>query len=305
MKTGRSWRQLARYVTARVVGLAALGGLTALGVGTFGTGPASGVKKAHVATPPVATSVDFAANLQIQLPAHYATAVQLKGDVDFTHHALDASISLPSSGLQPSKLAQGLLQQFGPLQIGAQWVGDHAFLTVPAKLAALLGGGHAFSYPVSSATAQKLDTVISQSAVAITYPDELLDTMDAPAAQHPAGRRTIGGVPVTGTKVTLTVAQLLKVVPGLSALMGNDLKSMAGVTIPVTMWVDAKGRLVKATMAASAKGSVASITGTLQFSHYNRTLDIAAPAAGSVKALSTSQQQLFSAEDPFESAGLS
>jgi hypothetical protein len=295
---GRVGGHLARYAATRAVGLTALGGLAALGLHAWGAGPAAGASTTPHKTPPVTTSADFAVNLHVSMPAQYALDLQSTGQADFVHHDVTLTLDLPTAGLHAPDIAKGVAPTTGLMALQVEWVNGVGYLTVPAALSALAGGATALSYAVPAATARKVNTAISQTAVAVTYAHILINTLAGNAAQHHVGTKTLGGKSVTGTEVDLTLSQLLKVVPGLTPEMTKDAKAMGATKIPVTIWVDRSGRLVQATMATT-KSSQAAISGTVTFSNFNAPVTIAAPAAGTVKPISKSELALLEAENPF------
>jgi hypothetical protein len=301
--------QLARHVATRTVGLAALSGLAALGLNSLATGTAAAAAaatstpKSTVRTPTVTTSVTFALNLHISLPKNNAITVRGTGQADFAHQSVTMAMDVATTGLHLSTTRKGAPKGGESLQIQGEWVGGTAYIKVPASLSSLDGGAQELSYAAPAAVARQLDTALSQSAVALTYAHILAGTLAAQETQHHMGTRTMSGVSATGTKIDLTLAQLLKVIPGLAPAMTNDAQKMADTEIPVTVWVDKEGRLVEATMAAPATSGFGSIIGTVRFSDYNAPVTITAPAAGTVKAVSKSELSLLESEIPFGTKG--
>jgi hypothetical protein len=213
------------------------------------------------------------------------------------------SINLTTAGLHSSEIGKGIPRSTGTLQLQGEWVGGTAYVKVPASLSSLAGGAQELSYAAPAATAHQVDTALSQTAVALTYAHILAGTLAAHEIQHRMGTRSMNGVSATGTKINLTLAQLLKVIPGLSPAMTADIAKMADTEIPVTVWVDRQGRLVQATMAAPVISGMGSITGTVKFSGYNAPVTITAPAAGTVKPVSKSELTLLESENPFGTKG--
>ncbi len=119
--------------------------------------------------------------------------------------------------------------------------------------------------------------------MSITYAKILLDELTAHETVHRLPGRTIGGVRVTGTRVGLTLSQLLKVVPGLAPTMAKGSATMAHESIPVTVWVDSQGRLIEVVMAPASGAT--SLHGTVRFSHYGAPATVTAPPAGAVKPI--------------------
>jgi hypothetical protein len=296
---GRDRRLLARYAATRVVGIAALGGLTTLGVGVFGTTTAEGAGQPAADSTAVATSVTFNVNLRIALPGQYATQMRARGKTDFVHQAVETSVTLPTVGLHASlPQSAGSLLGTKPLSLKAYWVNSHAYVSVPPSLSALVGDAQVLSIPVSAADARQVATAFTQSSVALTYSHLLLGELPGLPKQRHVAAKTINGVKATGTQVDLTVAELLKLVPGLAPAMTEDAKALALVSIPVTVWVDRTGRLVEVALAAT-NASTGSISGTVQFSNYNSPVHVSAPAPSTVKPAPAMVQQLLGSLDLF------
>jgi hypothetical protein len=135
-------------------------------------------------------------------------------------------------------------------------------------------------------------TALTQSAVALSYAKLLLDELTDHGTARRQGSRTIGGVPATGSKVDLTLAQVLKLVPELSPSMTKAATRLADQTIPSTVWVDRRGRLVEVDLAQS-KDAAARVTGTMRFSHYGAPAVAPVPVAATVKPIPRALQQLL------------
>lgn len=108
------------------------------------------------------------------------------------------------------------------------------------------------------------------------------------------GSRRIEGVLATGSKVQLTLPELLKLVRQLSPSMTKNVSSMADATIPATVWIDRQGRLVEVVLAAT-KGSPAWVTGTVRFSDYGAPANATPPPAATVKPITPALQRLLGA----------
>jgi hypothetical protein len=299
---GRNRRTLARYSATRVVGLTALCGLVALGLGALESGEAAVAALRTSTTPGVATSADFDIDLQLALPGHLVIALHGDGQADFATHDATMSVDLPSAGLHAAA-GQALTSADSPAQLDTRWVDGVVYLAVPTGLAALAGGATSLSYRVPTATARTVDTAMARSAVALTYARILVGTLTRKQAQHAVGTRTIDGVGVSGTQIDLTLSQLLKVIPGLAPAVARVAKALGSVKIPTTIWVDHAGRLIEATMAAGPSTSDGSLSGSVRFSHYNGPVTIAAPAPGTVHTMPKSVLALLKTEDPFGGAG--
>lgn len=278
------------HSTATRVGMGALGGMALLGLSSLGAGAASDQ------TATVTKTVSFAVNLRVETPGHYAVAWKADGQANFLHHAAQEFVTLPNIGLH----ANGILPGHKPVLMVAKWVGDKAYVTVPSSVSGLPGAPKALSVPVGTARSHQIDLALDQSAVALTYTKVLLNELADPKAQHAMGPRTIGGVPVSGTRVALTLAELLKVSPGLSPTMIGDLSMFGNESIPVTLWIDHHGRLVEASMGGGTNAHEASVTGVIEFSHYNDAVTITAPAAQSVAAMPASVSQMLSGLQLFD-----
>jgi hypothetical protein len=270
--------------------MGALGGIALLGLAPLGAGASSDQTAA------VTKTVSFAVNLRVEIPGHYAVSWKADGQANFLHHAAQEFVTLPTIGLH----ANGILPGHKPVQMVAKWVGDKAYVTVPSSVSKMPGTPKSLSVPVGAARAHEIDLALDQSAVALTYTKVLLNDLADPKAQHAVDPRTIGGVRVTGTRVALTLADLLKVSPGLSPTMIGDLSMFGNESIPVTLWIDHEGRLVEATMGGDTKAHQASVSGVIEFSHYNDAVTITAPAAQSVAAMPASVSQLLSGLQLFD-----
>jgi hypothetical protein len=299
-----------RNTVRRVLGRGTRCALGVLGLGTVVTVGAAGLAGAATTTldgagkvtPSVITSAHVEFALRIALPGHYVTEMRGNGAIDFTGSAATMTLEQPASGLHANALAKGThLPSSGQVVMKGEWVDGAAYLTLPASLAALVDGPTTFSYPVPAATASDITTALSQTAVAVSYAHILVGALGGRLVGS-AGRRTIHGVRVSGTEVDLTLSQLLKVVPALSPVLAASLTPMAHVEIPVTVWVDRKGRLVEATMSQPASARTG-ISGSVRFFEFDAPVTITTPTAGSVRSASKGELALVGAEDPLQGAG--
>ena len=297
--TGREWRPLARNTANRIAGLVALSGVVVLFVGATDTTVASAKTTAASASSPVTKSVSFSVDLRLQMPKEYAVAWHATGDANFANHQTEESITVPTTGLHPLVAhTSGVLPGTRSLVLGFEWVNGHAYLTVPPSLSAEVGG-EALALPLGASNAAKIDRALDQSAVALTYAKTLLTQLASGQPQHHVGTRTIDGVPTSGTRVDLTLAQLLKVNPGMSPTMVGDLSKFGGEMLPVTLWIDHQGRLREVTMASTGNSTVPSIRGTVMFFNYDAPVSVSAPPANKVKPFSTAILKLLSGLSPF------
>lgn len=293
---GRNRHLLPRYSATRVVGLTALCGLVALGLG--------GVEKAATATTPgVATSADFTVDLQLALPGHFVTTLQGDGRVDFADHDATMTVTVPTAGLHSSAIGQGLTPSDTPLELHTEWINGVIYLAVPAALATAARGATSLSHRLPAGQTRSIDTALAQSAVALTYARILVDTMARKQAQHAMGTRTIDGTRASGTQVELSLSQLLKLIPGLAPAVSRDTKAMGTTKIPTTVWVDHAGRLVEAVLAAGLTPNGGSLTGTVEFGHYDAPLTITAPRSGTVRTMSQSVLAILRMDDPLGAEG--
>jgi hypothetical protein len=295
---------LTRTGTTRVVGLVALGGvvafggIAALGMASFGAGATTGLStlsdasKASHTSVAVATSVAFVVDLYAHVPARRNAHFQVEGQMDFVHHTLTATVTVPSNALHATAANAQVNLTGNPTKLHTEWVGRHAYLSVPSSWAALARGAQTLSLPTSPSLQRMVATALTQSAVALTYAKILLNDLTEDQTSHRLGTRTIEGVSASGSQVQLTLAQLLKLVPQLTPTMTKNIASMADATIPAAVWVDGQGRLVEVNLAAS-KSSAASITGTVQFSDYGAPVKTTVPPATTVKPIPRALQQLL------------
>jgi hypothetical protein len=299
----RNRGSLARYATARAVGMAALGGLAALGMTAFDAGPAlASTSKERDSTPVVTTSATFTVALQIDMPKDYAVNLRSQGQADFAHRSVSLTIAVPAAGLHPNDLQHGAGASDQSLDLQAEWINDKAYVTVGSGLHAQAAGATEMSYHPSEAETDQIDTTLSQTAVAITYAKLLLDTLAGKEKQHHLGSRAMDGTTGTGTEINLTLAQVLKVIPGLSPAMDDDIATMGSAAIPVTVWVDPQGRLLEVSLAPGSKPSRGSISGTVIFSDLDAPVTITTPPAARVVPMTRREQALLRSEDPFASS---
>jgi hypothetical protein len=213
-------------------------------------------------------------------------------------HSIEAVVTVPGSTSGSSASDAEAFPANDPLHLHTEWVDDHAYMTAPPSWSALTGGARTMSLPASPTTVRAVDTALAQSAVALSYARILLDELTVHETAHRLPDRTIGGVPVQGTRVGLTLTQLLKVVPELAPTLTRDLATMAHETIPVTVWVDARGRLVEVVIAATT-GEAASVSGTVRFSDYGAPDKVTVPPAAAVKPVPTVLRQWLAASTLF------
>jgi len=277
-------------------GVVAFGGIAALGMASFGAGAATGlgslseVSKAGQTSAAVATSVTFAVDLYAHVPARRTVHLQVEGQMDFVHQTMTATVTVPSDALHATASNAEVNGAGNPKKLHTEWVGRHAYLSVPLSWAALARGAQTLALPTSPSLQRMVTTALTQSAVALTFGKILLDDLTDHQTAHRLGVRTIEGVTATGSQVELTLTQLLKLVPQLTPTMTKNIASMADATIPATVWVDRQGRLVDVKLAAS-RGSGASVTGTVQFSHYGAPAKAVVPPAPTVKPIPPALEQ--------------
>lgn len=296
---------MTRTTATRLVELVALGGVVALGgsaatgVGSFASadtpvprGTASGT--AHDVSTDIATSVSFAVDLRTRMPAQRNVHLVVQGQMDFVHHTLTATVTVPTSALSASVSGAGSPPAAGSITLHTEWVNNVAYVSVPPSWAAQAHGARTLSLPTSPSLRRTVTTTLTQSAVAVTYAKLLLDELTARQAARHLGSRMIDGVAATGTGVDLTLTQLLKLVPELSPTMTKAAAQMADQKIPATVWVDHRGRLVEVSLARSTSKDTASwVIGTMRFSHYGAPAAAAVPPAGTVKPIPRGLQQML------------
>jgi len=277
----------------------ALGALSACSLGALALGALAGPAGATSTSTstPLLTSATVSIALRMALPGRQVSTLVADGRIDFAHQAMALSVTLPESGSRPHGPAKGRAPA-GALTFKGAWVGGTAYVTLPASAAALAGGAPDVSIPTTAALRTEVTTALTQTLVAVTYAKTLLDTLAPAQAQTSVGSRTIDGVRAEGTKVDLSVSQLLKVVPALSPGMGPSLGTMGHTEIPVTLWVDHQGRLVEAVLA-QPKSATTWIAGTVHFTHLDAPVTITTPAADSVRPISKGELAFLVAQDPF------
>jgi hypothetical protein len=294
----RNARPVVRRPSARGLGLAALCGMSALALGMFDTEAATASPHRPSA---VATSVAFTLNLRVSTVKD-PVRLLAHGEMDFVHHAITATVTVPPAGLESDGLAKaGIRPGKKDLTLKAEWVSDRAYVTLPTSLDGLIGGASALDFPVTHTESESVDTSLNQSAVALTYAHLLLGDLTGNQHVQHLHARTVDGVRSTGTRADVTLAELLKLIPELSPAMTDDSGAMGKIEIPVTVWVDGQGRLVEVAMA-STKGSPDSVTGTVRFSHYNGSVNVVPPPASKVKQATAGVQHLLGGLSLFGSA---
>jgi len=237
----------------------------------------------------VATSVSFTLDLQVDMAEKDTSRLVAQGQMNFVQDSIEAVVTVPYATPGPPAFDAGIMPVNGPMQLRTEWVDDHAYMTAPSSWSALTGGARTLSIPVSPTMVRTMDTVLAQSAVALTYANILFNELTAHETVQRVPNRTIGGIPTRGTRANLTLAQLLKLVPELAPNLTSDLTAMAHETIPVTVWVDTRGRLVEVVM--TGKGDGASVSGAVQFSHDGAPDKVTVPPAGTVKPIPAALRQ--------------
>ena len=157
-------------------------------------------------------------------------------------------------------------------------------MTVPSAWSALAGDAPTLSIPTSPTMVRSIDTALTQSAVALTYAKILLDELTAHATVHRLAGRTIGGVHVTGTRVDLTLTQLLKVVPELAPTLAEEGAAMAHDEHPRHRVGGLPGPPDRGGHGRR-RAARPSVQGTVRFSHYGAPATVTAPPAGTVKPI--------------------
>jgi hypothetical protein len=281
-------------------GVAALGGTATSGVGSFASAEtpvpsdaASGT--ASDGSTDVTTSVSFAVDLHSRMPTQGNVHLSVQGQMDFVHHTLTATVTVPTSALPATASNTGTRSVASTITLHTEWVNDVAYMSVPSTWAALAHGAHTLSLPTSSSLRRTVTTALTQSAVAVTYAKLLLDELTVHESAHHFGSRMIGGVSATGTGVELTLTQLLKLVPELSPTMTKVAARMADEKIPATVWVDHHGRLVEVSLPQSSSDDdqASSVIGTMRFSHYGAPVAVTVPPAATVKPIPHALRQML------------
>jgi hypothetical protein len=283
-------------------------GLGALGFGAVtvvvaSPAGAAALTRASTASLTVVTSAHVVFNLTVTLPSRYVGTLRGSGQIDFTHNSVMMSLNLLPGRLHSEQRTKQSVTPLSasastkPIQLTTEWVHGSAYVSLPASLASQIGGVPLAAYPVPAALGNDLNTSISQTSVAITYAHLLVDTL---VGQHTrgAGTRTMSGVRVSGTAVTLNLAELLKIVPAIGPVMGTALGPMSNTSIPATIWTDSRGRLIQVTFS-QPKSAKSGLAGTVRFSAFNAPLTITAPAAATVQSMPKGERAFLEAQNPF------
>ncbi len=309
---------MTRTTATRLVGLVALGGVVALGGsaasgasstassapaadtsaprGTApGTAPGTASGTAHAVSTDIVTTVSFVVDLRTHLPAQRNVHLVVHGQMDFVHHTLTATVTVPTSALAASASYAGTQPAAGSITLHTEWIDHVAYMSVPPVWAALAHGARTVSLPTSPSLRRTVTTTLTQSAVALTYAKLLLDELTAHQTARHLGSRSIDGVSATGTGVDLTLTQLLKLVPELSPTMTKAAALLADQKIPATVWVDHRGRLVEIRLAppTTKEHTASSVTGTMRFSRYGAPASAPVPPAATVKPIPHALQQML------------
>jgi hypothetical protein len=261
--------------------MGALGGMVLLG---FAPVVALPVGASNHSIDPVVTSASFIVSIEVQVPGGTPVSWRAEGEANFAHHEAEEFVTLPRTDLR----ALGTESRPGnpTIKLLGKWVQDHAYVTLAGVRPAVMDGAQALSVTVSVSKAHLIDLALTQSAVALSYPDELLTDLAGSQTRRSAGQRRMNGSMAVGTKLELTLAQLLKVSPGLSPTMSGDLDSFAGEEIPTTVWINRAGRLAEVTFDRPAQTGTASVKGSIQFFNYNEPVTVPVPAADAVRPVS-------------------
>lgn len=261
--------------------MGALGGMVLWGLAPFLADSAGATNKS---ADPVVTSASFIVNIAVQVPGGTPVSWRAEGQANFAHHEAQEFVTLPRTDL--SAFGSELRGGNSTIKLLGKWVQDHAYVTVAGVRPAVMDGAQALSVSVSESKAHQIDLALTQSAVALSYPNELLTDLAANQTKRSAGLRRMNGSMATGTKLELTLAQLLKVSPGLSPTMTGDLSSFAGEEIPTTVWINRAGRLAEVAFDRPAQAGMASVKGTIQFFNYNEPVTVAVPAPDTIRPVS-------------------
>jgi hypothetical protein len=163
-------------------GVVAFGGIAALGAASFGagtTGSGAGlIAEATEASPTntaVATRVSFAVDVDAHTPRQRTVHLGVEGQMNFVRHTLTATVTMPRSALHASATNAELNPPGNAMKLHTEWVGRHAYLSVPSQWTVLARGAQTLSLPTSPALQRMVTTALTQSAVALTYAKILLN----------------------------------------------------------------------------------------------------------------------------------
>ena len=131
-------------------------------------------------------------------------------------------------------------------------------------------------------------------------PDLLSDITAPGTTVRMIGTQTINGEVATGYQATVDPAKALASVPGLMAGLGSSGRSgHHGIpaTVPVRLWADSTGRLVRASVVLGHKGSAATpqqVVMSVTVTGYDQAFSVTPPAASTTLSLPAGAlKQLF------------
>jgi hypothetical protein len=257
-----------------VAGLAGLAGLAVVGGATAAAAsakPSTHIVKAD-ATSAAPTSVSFSLTGSLTGGSSSVATAAAVGQVDFTHDALSAQLNLPA-GVGPS------VGGAGPIRV--VMTGGTVYASVPA-LSSLPGGKPWVSFPLPSGSGATIAKGFSRAARSLGDVNRLVSLLQAHhATVKPLGTQTVDGVTASGYEVDLSIPKIMSDLPGVPSSIGQQALGTAR-TVPVQLWADPLGRLVRASVAvsrASSSSGPKSVSAQVDFTGYDSPVTIVAPPA--------------------------
>jgi hypothetical protein len=254
--------------------------LVALGTGSVLAG-ASGVhgSKAHktskgdVATAPC-TSTDYSLAASVTT-ASSTISVTGNGQVDFASDAATANVTLPAS-FPISILAGSTLQ--------AEVVGGTVYVAVPPAFSKFVGGASWVSVALPTKLSSVVDGAFGLLAEGCANAQGVVKDLESHGGTATSlGSSTIGGVPVTGTQVTLSAAHLAAALHVPAKLIGKIPAKLRGeigrITVPVDVWANSAGQVAQISADVHPDSSgVTNLSVTVGLTGIDQPVSITAPS---------------------------
>jgi hypothetical protein len=271
------------------VSLIALGTGSALAGASVVHGPkAHKTSKSHDTTasaPCTSTDYSFAASVTT---ASSTVSVTGNGEVNFASDAATVDVALPSS-FPISVLAGTTLQ--------AELVGGTVYVAVPPAFSKFVGGASWVSVALPSKVNSVVDGAFSLLADGCGNAQGVVKDLESHGGTATSlGSSSIGGVPVTGTQVTLTVGDLTSALHVPAKLIGKipekGRSEIGPITVPVDVWANAEGQVVQVSAGVQpSSGGIKDVSVTVDLTDIDQPVSITAPSgavplsSGDLKAL--------------------
>jgi hypothetical protein len=204
-----------------------------------------------------------------------------KGAIDFSTGDLTATLAVPAGAAGTSSSAT---------KVQAVVDAGTVYVSIPG-LASALGGKQWLSIPLTGSSATSMTKGTKSLASELTgVRASVAKAKKQGATVTSLGTRTVNGVKAVGYQVTVKTSSAGTSVPGLSGALGSQANAaLKGLpkTVPVRVWADTSGRLVRAstTVTDTASGSSVRVAVTFNVTNYNGSVTVTAPPAASTGPL--------------------